>query len=90
MCRNQLVMVVSVLAILRGSPVCAADYETVWVDTGTAVDVYWNVNLSGKVFVVADINGNPACLDYWWIVWPFTQSRSWVAIAAEQRLTCPL
>jgi hypothetical protein len=59
--------------MLRGSPVSAADYETVWVDTGTAVDVYWNVNLSGKVFIVADIDGNPACLDYWWVVWPFTQ-----------------
>lgn len=48
----------------------AADYETIWVGPGQSVDVYWGVNLSGKVFVAADADGQPSCLDYWWITWP--------------------
>jgi hypothetical protein len=51
----------------------AEDYSTVWVDPGRSVDVYWDINLSGRVFLAADVDGRAACLDYWWIVWPFTQ-----------------
>jgi hypothetical protein len=61
------------LAALLSCPTHAGEYETFWVDPGKSVDVYWSINLSGKVFLVADVGGNPACLDYWWIVWPFTQ-----------------
>lgn len=50
----------------------ADDVTTVWISPGENVDVYWSMNLSGKVFVAADNGGHPACLDYWWIVWPFT------------------
>ncbi|MBI5262913.1 MAG: hypothetical protein HY852_13955 [Bradyrhizobium sp.] len=66
-----------VLAILMANSLAhaarAEDYKTIWVDPGQSVDVYWDINLSGKVFLAADINGHAACLDYWWIVWPFTQ-----------------
>lgn len=64
------------LAVLTPIVAHAADYETILVDKGQSVDVYWEVNLAGRVYVAADINGQPACLDYWWIVWPFTQVRS--------------
>lgn len=53
------------------SQALADDYETVWVDPGENVDVYWEVNLSGTVFLSADANAQPACLNYWWITWPF-------------------
>lgn len=33
--------------------------------------MYWEVNLSGKVFIAADTDGQPACVNYWWITWPF-------------------
>lgn len=59
--------------VLVASPVQAEDYVTLWVNPGESIDVYWNVNLSGKVYLIADVGGNPGCLDYWWIVWPFTQ-----------------
>jgi hypothetical protein len=51
----------------------ADDFVTIWVDPSKSVDVYWSINLSGTVYVAADVDGQPACLDYWWIVWPFTQ-----------------
>jgi hypothetical protein len=54
------------------SPVVAraADYETIWVDPRQNVDIYWEINLSGKVFLASDFDGQPACLNYWWITWP--------------------
>lgn len=54
------------LAVLSASPALAQDYNTEWVEPGKSVLLYWNLNLSGKVFVAADTNGNAACLDYWW------------------------
>ena len=51
----------------------AEDYTTVWIEPGKTEDVYWSINLSGKVYLTADVDGQPACLEYWWIVWPFTQ-----------------
>jgi hypothetical protein len=67
------VIIAAALALLSGTSARTADYETVWVDPGNSVDVYWEINLKGKVYVAADIDGQPACLDYWWIVLPFTQ-----------------
>jgi hypothetical protein len=61
------------LAVLLSCSAHAGSSEIFWVDPGKNVDVYWDVNLSGKVYLAADVNGIPACLDYWWIVWPFTQ-----------------
>ena len=72
MLRTRIALALS-LATLLSCPAHAEDYETIWVDPGKSVDVYWSVNLSGKVYVAADVGGSPACLDYWWIVYPFTQ-----------------
>jgi hypothetical protein len=51
----------------------ADDVKIFWVEPGQNIDVYWSIDLSGSVFVVADHEGQAACLDYWWIAWPFTQ-----------------
>lgn len=47
------------------------DVDTTWVERGQSVDVYWEINVEGKIFVAADSEGRRACLDYWWIAWPF-------------------
>ncbi|MFC0339163.1 hypothetical protein [Paracoccus niistensis] len=47
------------------------DWTTVWVNPDENVDVYTQVNMSGEVHVASDVNGSPACVDYWWITWPF-------------------
>jgi hypothetical protein len=72
---NQLGLIVIVLVVLA-VPLRADNYETIFVDPGNTVDVYWSINLSGKLYVAADTNGTPACVDYWWIVWPFAQIKS--------------
>ena len=63
-------LLVALLASFRVAPVAAQDYETIWVDPGQNVDVYWQINLAGTVYVAADVDGAAACLDYWWITWP--------------------
>jgi hypothetical protein len=68
--------VIVALVAMCALPARAEDYKTVWVSPGESVDVYWDINLSGKVYLAADIDGRPACLDYWWIVWPFAQVKN--------------
>ncbi|MCK1608158.1 MULTISPECIES: hypothetical protein [unclassified Bradyrhizobium] len=72
--RSILGLVVLLMLPLTGSR--ASDVVTVWVEPSQSVDVYWEVNLSGKVYVAADIDGRPACLEYWWIRWPTTSIKS--------------
>ena len=65
-----------ILGLVLSVPVSLAraeDYTTVWIEPGRTQDIYWSINLSGKVYLTADVDGQPACLEYWWIVWPFTQ-----------------
>lgn len=63
--------VVAFIAAMISSSALAADYKTVWIDKGGSADIYWEINLAGKVYLAADHEGSPACLDYWWIAWPF-------------------
>lgn len=61
-------MVVLALALVGAAQ---AQEKTIWVEPGKNVDVYWEINLAGTVYLAADIDGAPACVDYWWITWPF-------------------
>jgi hypothetical protein len=72
---TQLCLVASIVAVVA-TPARADDIETIFVEPGNTVDIYSSINLSGKLYVAADTNGNPACLDYWWIVWPFAHIKS--------------
>lgn len=75
--QKRALLAVAIVVFLKSElSVMAEDYDTFWIEPGTSVDVYWNVNLSGRVYLAADIGGGPACLDYWWIVWPFTQIKN--------------
>lgn len=53
-----------------GPLIARGDVVTVTVEPGENADVYFQINLEGRVFVAADVDGEPACLDYWWITWP--------------------
>lgn len=59
------------LATTTNTRAFATEFETYWVEPSSDVDAYWSINLSGRVFLTADIGGEPACLEYWWITWPF-------------------
>ena len=70
---------IALCALLMIYPMAAAqadDPVTIWLDPSKSVDVYWAINLSGKVYVAADVDGRPACLEYWWIRWPTTTIKS--------------
>lgn len=61
------------IIFLPMSPVRSEDYRTVWVEVGESTDIYWELNLKGKLYLYAEADGKAACLDYWWIVWPLSQ-----------------
>lgn len=49
----------------------AGEFEIIDVPAATNKDVYFQINVSGKVYLrlVAE-NGGEACADFWWIKWP--------------------
>jgi len=50
----------------------AADPQRVDLAKGGTADVYFEMNISGKLFVsMAARPGESACADFWWIKWPF-------------------
>jgi hypothetical protein len=48
----------------------AADYQIIDVPVGHAVDAYFEINVSGKVYVRIETSSGPGCADFWWITWP--------------------
>jgi hypothetical protein len=52
------------------TPVFAADYQIIDVAPGQKVDVTFEINLTGKVYVRILAQRGSGCADFWWIVWP--------------------
>lgn len=50
----------------------AADTQLISVTPGKNTDVYFEINVSGKVYLAinAPAAGEP-CANFWWIQWPF-------------------
>ena len=48
----------------------AADYELVRIPAGSTGNVYFEVNMSGQVFLSIRDTRGPACANLWWIKWP--------------------
>lgn len=66
-------VVISSLALWQSSGVLAADaLQRIDLNKGTTVDVYFEVNVDGKLYVrIAAKPGESNCADFWWIKWPF-------------------
>ena len=65
-------------ALVLAVPARAAEnYQIIDVPTGAPRDVYFEINLSGKVYLhlVAE-NGAEACAEFWWIKWPVGNIKS--------------
>ena len=59
------------------SPVYAADPQIETVQKGESKDLYFQINLSGKVFVnVGSPPGGSNCAEFWWIKWPLGNIKS--------------
>jgi hypothetical protein len=54
-----------------------ANTQTISVEPGKNTDVYFEINLAGKVFLVIYAPaGGEACADFWWIKWPLGNTQS--------------
>jgi hypothetical protein len=65
-------------AALVTAPFCsayAADFQIVEVQPGQNVDVFFQINLSGRVFVKIETLHGTGCADFWWILWPLGSLR---------------
>jgi hypothetical protein len=51
-------------------PATANDFSVVDVPAEATVDVYFEINLSGQVYLNIRDREGPACANLWWIVWP--------------------
>jgi hypothetical protein len=70
-------VIIDILSFIAVAPkVLAQDLKTLEISPGESIDVYWEANLSGKIYVAADVAGSPACLDFWWILWPSTRIKN--------------
>jgi hypothetical protein len=66
------------LVLLTSTPFSiAADTQLISVNAGENRDVYFEINLSGKVsLAIYAPNGGEACADFWWIEWPLGNTES--------------
>lgn len=67
------------LSTLALAPFCtasrASDFQIVEVQPGSNVDVFFQINLSGKVYTKIEQRDGPGCANFWWILWPFGSIR---------------
>lgn len=65
------VLAVALVSCLQPG-VVAADPQHIDLVKGGTADVYFKVNITGKVYVSMGARpGESACAEFWWIKWPF-------------------
>lgn len=57
--------------VVAALPAKAADWQVIDLPVGQSVDAYFEINLSGHVYVKIVTQNGPGCAEFWWIVWPF-------------------
>lgn len=81
--KHRFVVVVSAVLLVWAAPWAATparaapNYVIIDVPAGSTQDVYFEINLKGKVHVrlVAE-DGGEACAEFWWIKWPLGNIQS--------------
>jgi hypothetical protein len=53
------------LFILNAPAGLAADYQIVDIRPGETVDTYFEINLSGSVFIRIETKSGPSCAEFW-------------------------
>lgn len=74
--RRLLVFAFVLLHFASAAHAIAADYQIIDVRPGETVDTYFQINLSGKVYVRIETKRGPSCAEFWWIIWPFGTIKS--------------
>lgn len=60
----------TVALLIATGPAAARDYETVSIKAGDTADVYFQVNLSGTLYLDIRTKEGAGCANLWWIKWP--------------------
>jgi hypothetical protein len=69
--------IAALIAMLGSISSQAADPQIETVQRGESRDLYFQINLSGKVFVnIGASAGGSNCAEFWWIKWPFGNIQS--------------
>lgn len=69
------ILAVAVALLFAAVPAAkAAEPQRLEAGPGQTLDLYWEINLGGRVYlhIAAEPGGEP-CADLWWIKWPFGQ-----------------
>lgn len=64
-------------------------YQVIDVPPGQTVDTYFEINLSGYVFLNIGNKSGPACVDLWWITWPLGRIKEIGNTCGSVRLNIP-
>lgn len=65
-----LLFAVVYLGVIAGVAEAHPAVQIIEVPEGRTVDAYFEINLSGNVFLSIRDKTGPACADLWWITWP--------------------
>lgn len=58
-------------ALITANPALAADRQIVKAPAGKTVDAYFQINVSGDLFLRIKTKDGSNCARFWWIKWPF-------------------
>lgn len=59
------------MTIMEVSEAASTDQQVTELRPGESVDAYFEINLSGQLFIyIVAEPGGEACADFWWIKWP--------------------
>jgi hypothetical protein len=60
-----------VAILIASGPGAAKDYDIVSIKAGDTADVYFQINLSGTLYLDIRTKDGAGCANLWWIKWPF-------------------
>lgn len=60
----------TVAILITAGPGSARDYEIVSIKAGDTADVYFQINLSGTLYLNIRTKEGEGCAHLWWIKWP--------------------
>ncbi|MCK3775226.1 hypothetical protein MZK49_00610 [Ensifer sesbaniae] len=62
--------------LFMAGPGAARDYDIVTVKSGDTADVYFQINLSGTLYLDIRTKDGVGCANLWWITWPLGTIKS--------------
>jgi hypothetical protein len=75
--------------LLSTGSTIASEYQVITVTPGNDADVYFQINLSGTVYLKIETPRGPGCADFWWIIWPLGTVKQLGTRCGSDRLPIP-